>query len=134
MSRRPPRSTRTDTRFPYTTLFRSHDLPLSPSIAGALQFDGHTERHRRQRRAASGLRVGQPGAEFPIRVSPLGINLLIGEPIPGRADAAVPIEISAATARNVRSLIADAGLGIAPAPGRRRARIAVAQDVQPQSR
>src|SRR3546814_5558324 len=25
MIRRPPRSTRTDTRFPYTTLFRSHD-------------------------------------------------------------------------------------------------------------
>src|SRR3546814_14064440 len=26
MLRRPPRSTRTDTRFPYTTLFRSEDL------------------------------------------------------------------------------------------------------------
>src|SRR3546814_14580711 len=26
MLRRPPRSTRTDTLFPYTTLFRSHDL------------------------------------------------------------------------------------------------------------
>src|SRR3546814_7655069 len=26
MLRRPPRSTRTDTRFPYTTLFRSHAL------------------------------------------------------------------------------------------------------------
>src|SRR3546814_14979563 len=28
MIRRPPRSTRTDTLFPYTTLFRSHDDPL----------------------------------------------------------------------------------------------------------
>src|SRR3546814_9688397 len=27
MIRRPPRSTRTDTLFPYTTLFRSFDLP-----------------------------------------------------------------------------------------------------------
>src|SRR3546814_15330343 len=27
MIRRPPRSTRTDTLFPYTTLFRSHDDP-----------------------------------------------------------------------------------------------------------
>src|SRR3546814_7899045 len=27
MIRRPPRSTRTDTLFPYTTLFRSHDRP-----------------------------------------------------------------------------------------------------------
>src|SRR3546814_2671934 len=30
MRRRPPRSTRTDTLFPYTTLFRSPDAPLSP--------------------------------------------------------------------------------------------------------
>src|SRR3546814_14353347 len=27
MIRRPPRATRTDTLFPYTTLFRSHQLP-----------------------------------------------------------------------------------------------------------
>src|SRR3546814_17272198 len=34
--RRPPRSTRTDTLFPYTTLFRSFDkLPLTDSIADA---------------------------------------------------------------------------------------------------
>src|SRR3546814_14959290 len=45
MIRRPPRSTRTDTRFPYTTLFRSaaaHDLffPIdlgaNPSIGGMI--------------------------------------------------------------------------------------------------
>src|SRR3546814_9750318 len=29
MIRRPPRSTRTDTLFPYTTLFRSSDVPRS---------------------------------------------------------------------------------------------------------
>src|SRR3546814_8898578 len=29
MIRRPPRSTRTDTLFPYTTLFRSNAMPLS---------------------------------------------------------------------------------------------------------
>src|SRR3546814_19502633 len=33
MIRRPPRSTRTDTLFPYTTLFRSEDLdPISASV------------------------------------------------------------------------------------------------------
>src|SRR3546814_15415300 len=32
MIRRPPRSTRTDTLFPYTTLFRSHD-PYAPLVA-----------------------------------------------------------------------------------------------------
>src|SRR3546814_10246889 len=31
MRRRPPRSTRTDTLFPYTTLFRSAGLPAAPS-------------------------------------------------------------------------------------------------------
>src|SRR3546814_7164324 len=40
MIRRPPRSTRTDTLFPYTTLFRSavggdHDIPrLQPTLRG----------------------------------------------------------------------------------------------------
>src|SRR3546814_4188667 len=33
MIRRPPRSTRTDTLFPYTTLFRSADAAVIPSIA-----------------------------------------------------------------------------------------------------
>src|SRR3546814_16453659 len=31
MIRRPPRSTRTDTLFPYTTLFRSQGIPLNPN-------------------------------------------------------------------------------------------------------
>src|SRR3546814_5861646 len=43
MIRRPPRSTRTDTLFPYTTLFRSLDLPIvqpEPFIRGtALRLD-----------------------------------------------------------------------------------------------
>src|SRR3546814_7352276 len=34
MLRRPPRSTRTDTLFPYTTLFRS-DAPIDPEATGA---------------------------------------------------------------------------------------------------
>src|SRR3546814_11087431 len=41
MIRRPPRSTRTDTLFPYTTLFRSEDIELQEAVvhgkpAGAL--------------------------------------------------------------------------------------------------
>src|SRR3546814_14022544 len=35
MIRRPPRSTRTDTLFPYTTLFRSPDTHLSVSTSGS---------------------------------------------------------------------------------------------------
>src|SRR3546814_4468771 len=37
MIRRPPRSTRTDTLFPYTTLFRSQDT--GGAIKGANRFD-----------------------------------------------------------------------------------------------
>src|SRR3546814_14496404 len=36
MIRRPPRSTRTDTPFPYTTLFRSMKAPIQLSIAGMI--------------------------------------------------------------------------------------------------
>src|SRR3546814_14261839 len=35
MLRRPPRSTRTDTLFPYTTLFRSRNWPLCPAPPAA---------------------------------------------------------------------------------------------------
>src|SRR3546814_13229581 len=45
MLRRPPRSTRTDTLFPYTTLFRSsrcnHDLPDLFPFMGGLQIYPH---------------------------------------------------------------------------------------------
>src|SRR3546814_12351993 len=38
MLRRPPRSTRTDTLFPYTTLFRSHDPTPSNHSAASSRF------------------------------------------------------------------------------------------------
>src|SRR3546814_16071031 len=38
MIRRPPRSTRTDTLFPYTTLFRSHRV-IAPALANAVERD-----------------------------------------------------------------------------------------------
>src|SRR3546814_965166 len=39
MIRRPPRSTRTDTLFPYTTLFRSAILILEQSVGSALHME-----------------------------------------------------------------------------------------------
>src|SRR3546814_20716592 len=39
MIRRPPRSTRTDTLFPYTTLFRSFNAGLSPDVITVLYYD-----------------------------------------------------------------------------------------------
>src|SRR3546814_16262677 len=80
MIRRPPRSTRTDTLFPYTTLFRSRPRDLRPSAlradgprhdlrrggGGALLFRHLTralsrsgergDRERRRRRDANGAR------------------------------------------------------------------------------
>src|SRR3546814_19017037 len=49
MIRRPPRSTRTDTLFPYTTLFRS----ISP-------------RHQSKVRGWRGSQTGEPGRKIPI--------------------------------------------------------------------
>src|SRR3546814_11958603 len=56
MTRRPPRSTRTDTLFPYTTLFRSVD-------EGALEIGvGFSDQHR-MRRYRSPRRALQSGSE-----------------------------------------------------------------------
>src|SRR3546814_15607082 len=41
MIRRPPRSTRTDTLFPYTTLFRSQDLALTDRRPGRRRHAVH---------------------------------------------------------------------------------------------
>src|SRR3546814_3242992 len=54
MRRRPPRSTRTDTLFPYTTLFRSRmELLLAPSIAA----DRHQRETLPRRRIGDGIEM-----------------------------------------------------------------------------
>src|SRR3546814_9438221 len=45
MIRRPPRSTRTDTLFPYTTLFRSIDRPADIDRAAAAAVRAHLGRY-----------------------------------------------------------------------------------------
>src|SRR3546814_1367147 len=82
MIRRPPRSTRTDTLFPYTTLFRSvahrdHDIDLGGAGGGeflptlrAQMLGGDTarleqyDRHRMDR--ALGATARRIGAETPV--------------------------------------------------------------------
>src|SRR3546814_7814551 len=44
MNRRPPRSTRTDPLFPYTTLFRSHQRSPAGSPAGLAPPDGSSQK------------------------------------------------------------------------------------------
>src|SRR3546814_21011490 len=53
MRRRPPRSTRTDTLFPYTTLFRSCHGPATPSALRRAEV----ERHRRRKRTMGPARL-----------------------------------------------------------------------------
>src|SRR3546814_5799272 len=52
MIRRPPRSTRTDTLFPYTTLFRSGDLALYLAALENVQVTGVTLSKEQQKLAS----------------------------------------------------------------------------------
>src|SRR3546814_18128120 len=56
MIRRPPRSTRTDTLFPYTTLFRSRGLGDLRPGAGRRAAHRRDRRRRRRRQAGDSLR------------------------------------------------------------------------------
>src|SRR3546814_4213152 len=51
MIRRPPRSTRTDTLFPYTTLFRSHALRGGGITAHRVHLEGTEVRRTKQFRS-----------------------------------------------------------------------------------
>src|SRR3546814_15333759 len=59
MLRRPPRSTRTDTRFPYTTLFRSLDRGVDRRTLGALAFVLDLGLDARKVRLAAEQRLGE---------------------------------------------------------------------------
>src|SRR3546814_3057002 len=65
MIRRPPRSTRTDTLFPYTTLFRSDDRDAVDNqvVAVGLPFEPHVApvpQHVRRRDAKGAVGEGRP--------------------------------------------------------------------------
>src|SRR3546814_15371143 len=66
MIRRPPRSTRTDTLFPYTTLFRSHAYPPHPHLRAADRVDADVfrlPRPSRRHRAVVAAAARRDGAE-----------------------------------------------------------------------
>src|SRR3546814_5385422 len=70
MKRRPPRSTRTDTLFPYTTLFRSSE-PL-PAVEGRVVFDHVTFSYSPERPLIEDLSLtAEPGQTVAI-VGPTG--------------------------------------------------------------
>src|SRR3546814_19788275 len=74
MIRRPPRSTRTDTLFPYTTLFRSRDRGGDRPAGGSARFARRiaAEGADRRRRHAGRNRFDRPagGGPAPDRRSP----------------------------------------------------------------
>src|SRR3546814_13117675 len=76
MIRRPPRSTRTDTLVPYTTLFRSIG---GAAILGAVEFFLVDDRHRR-----IALGEGERGADHGDRLVVLG--RFVGECGRGRGE------------------------------------------------
>src|SRR3546814_12774827 len=64
MIRRPPRSTRTDTLFPYTTLFRSADGWRLPPETAAIQHPAYAEGRFEVQDAASQYASAALGAEL----------------------------------------------------------------------
>src|SRR3546814_7829877 len=84
MRRRPPRSTRTDTLFPYTTLFRSPEQRQGDSLRGALvdqdaQVEPLVEQlHRLARAVDEGPnRIGRAHVSTPVTNAHLVFRLLL---------------------------------------------------------
>src|SRR3546814_7602555 len=67
MIRRPPRATRTDTLFPYTTLFRSRTRPRHAWATDGLPPRPATRRATRARRSVPLRRREGPGHGAPLR-------------------------------------------------------------------
>src|SRR3546814_7999612 len=77
MIRLPPRSTRTDTLFPYTTLFRSSDdlPPYTGYHKMPVQIMKHTHQPRRTWRLVKHLRIGGVQPQHRPHRATLGIGL-----------------------------------------------------------
>src|SRR3546814_17069326 len=71
MIRRPPRSTRTDTLFPYTTLFRSERLARQRRAARAADMTDNTDQHEIEREPAQIYLISplEVGGDFPARLA-----------------------------------------------------------------
>src|SRR3546814_17144163 len=77
MIRPPPRSKRTDTLFPYTTLFRSigEDQPGSPLVAiGLSNGQALVFRHTYKVTYPDGKKTISPAVEYPYGETPIVLN------------------------------------------------------------
>src|SRR3546814_14845670 len=118
MIRRPPRSTLTDTLFPYTTLFRStcdgRGAVCRPGPAGGTHGSGVLQRHPEQLRAVA----VQPGPDRPAawpRLPP-GSDLMTRTPTRRLLVLALATAITAPAAWAQETVDPQAPFGIAPPP------------------
>src|SRR3546814_16042039 len=84
MIRRPPRSTRTDTLLPYTTLFRSDEMPRVP---------GDITRGQLCRPHAGRREDGGPAGQFP--ACPAGAGAVVDRARSGMVAAEPPVRSGA---------------------------------------
>src|SRR3546814_7461671 len=109
MIRRPPRSTRTDTLFPYTTLFRSRNVELRSEVDAmrATLSDSQTEKDRvAQARAMLGDRLQEvEDALAEVRGEKRQLEMTVGEL---RSDIAHSRE-ELATAATIQSDLSEIG-------------------------
>src|SRR3546814_11008807 len=92
MKRRPPRSTLTDTRFPYTTLFRSFARPFPVMLMGASkalpstppqsQIHHQRDKTRHYARQAQPIGIAQPAIFPPLEHLPVLVHVAHHPPAP----------------------------------------------------
>src|SRR3546814_6509645 len=87
MRRRPPRSTRTATLFPYTTLFRSFERPH-----GQHDLDDHIGAERGDAAGDRDASAGAPGPELVVEAADLRLGVVRVHTAPPRVSRSPPME------------------------------------------
>src|SRR3546814_11347830 len=125
MIRRPPRSTRTDTLFPYTTLFRSHHALAAPAVevqhpAGDREqwhseAGDHEQHHATGAEEAAAMQREHAGADL---LSPVAVVVVLVRDRLQRPAVEVQ-RIACAFVRRIRVEVAHARRLVARSEGRR---------------
>src|SRR3546814_19347254 len=101
---RPPRSTRTDTLFPYTTLFRSHRHLVADGGHGLEEFGGILDRHVEHVGDRMALELHLERLAIVARaLADIALDVAVGEEVHLDLDQAVAGARFAAAALDVRS-------------------------------
>src|SRR3546814_16079381 len=96
MIRRPPRSTRTDTLFPYTTLFRSHGTQAKTQDLSAKLYGGSISlNHRYTPGATPGFALKTQLSSF--QAAPFLLDFTGKDSVSGTADASADISARGTT-------------------------------------